>query len=172
MVMARRNGFTLVELSLALLCSGLLLAGLAGVLRASLDGWALLDRRLAVQRELRTVRERLGEDLRQASRARFGPDGLVLVLPDEAGPERAPRRVRYRVRCGAGAGLVRSEGDRSGSHPLARRVTGLAVDGGADPDRPGALFRIRLDLDGDWPDGPRTGLEARRHEFRIAPRNP
>jgi len=87
----RRLGFSLVELLVAALLLGLLLAGMARVFLACLDGWGRVNRALAAQRALRWAVARISEDV-QLMGLRLPPPelrppeppgpGAVLLLPD------------------------------------------------------------------------------------------
>ena len=121
-----RSGFSLVELMVALVCTGLLLAGMARVFQASLASWSQVNASLAAQRGLRWALEALALDLRMlgcltpapelrppevAASADPGRQSAFMLVPgpvldelsfvldsQEAGAETGPLRVvRYAV---------------------------------------------------------------------------
>ena len=62
--MRRPSGFSLLELMVAVLLMGLLLAGMLQVYLASLDSWTRVNEGLALRRTLRLALDRIAEDLR------------------------------------------------------------------------------------------------------------
>lgn len=87
--MRRTSGFSLLELMVAALIMGLLLAGTVQVYLASLASWAQVNETLALRRALRGAMDRIAEDLRMMGH-RFPPPELrALDLAAGADP-RAP----------------------------------------------------------------------------------
>lgn len=151
----KRNGFTLVEMLVALGIFALLAAAGVGVLRSSVDVQSSVDTRLTAMSSIARLNALLSSDLGQAvdrpSRASGGErpafagdaDGMEFVSAGRANVDGAPRSELQRVEW-------RSE------NAALRRTGFTAVDGNDEGlpsplvrDIRSAAFRYRM-LDGSW----------------------
>jgi general secretion pathway protein J len=151
----KRNGFTLVEMLVALGIFALLAAAGVGVLRSSVNVQGAVDTRLTAMSGLARLNAMLSNDLGQAvdrpSRAPSGQrpafvgdeSGMAFVSGGRANIDGAPRSELQRIEWRSASGTLQRKGftavdgnDEGIASPLARDIRKAA-------------FRYRL-IDGSW----------------------
>ena len=132
--MRRPSGFSLLELMVALLFMGLLLAGMARVYLAGLAGWIRVNEDLAAQRALRWAMERIREDLLMAGHLFPPPEGRALD-PGAFGPAPPGAFTLTPGPAGDGLGLV-MDGPLPVRAELGAAIPGPGPEGAPAVDAP------------------------------------
>lgn len=151
----RQNGFTLVEMLVALGIFALLAAAGVGVLRSSVDVQGAVDTRLTAMAGIARLNAMLSNDLAQAvdrpSRSSSGErpafvgdgSGMTFVSGGRANIDGSPRSELQRIEWRAVSGSLQRRGftavdgsDEGVATPLARNIRGAAL-------------RFRM-IDGSW----------------------